>query len=224
MAHIYKTTNTVNGKIYIGKEKHNDNNYIGSGRILNNAVKKYGKEVFVKEILEDCSLDIIDVRECYWIEHYDSTNWDIGYNITKGGTGGDTTSLHPNKEAILQKRSEGIKRWHSDMSEEDRAIWIQSIRDKRKGNFREGKKHSPETIQKIQESNKLATQNRSAEHKRKLLEYNMSRRGKPNLNKRKLIEIDGKIYRGAEEPAKIYGVGCATITSWARGGIKARYV
>ena len=48
MAHIYKTTNTVNGKIYIGKEKHNDNNYIGSGRILNNAVKKYGKEVFVK--------------------------------------------------------------------------------------------------------------------------------------------------------------------------------
>jgi len=105
MSHIYKTTNTVNGKVYIGKEKHNDKNYIGSGRILNNAIKKYGKEVFVKEILEDCSLDIIDERECYWIDHYDSTNWDIGYNITKGGTGGDTTSLHPNKEAVIQKRS-----------------------------------------------------------------------------------------------------------------------
>ena len=43
MAHIYKTTNTINGKIYIGKEKHNDKNYLGSGIILNHAIKNMVK-------------------------------------------------------------------------------------------------------------------------------------------------------------------------------------
>ena len=44
--YIYKTTNVVNNKIYIGKHKSKDldNNYLGSGKILQLAVKKYGEE------------------------------------------------------------------------------------------------------------------------------------------------------------------------------------
>jgi len=50
---IYKTTNTINGKIYIGKDVKNDPNYIGSGLYIKNAIKKYGKEHFKKETIED---------------------------------------------------------------------------------------------------------------------------------------------------------------------------
>ena len=52
---VYKTTNLVNGKIYIGQHQTYDINdgYIGSGSALNEDVKKFGKENFKREILFD---------------------------------------------------------------------------------------------------------------------------------------------------------------------------
>ena len=51
---IYKTTNLINGKIYVGKDSKNNNNYLGSGKILNLAINKYGIENFKKETLCEC--------------------------------------------------------------------------------------------------------------------------------------------------------------------------
>ena len=50
---IYKTTNLINGKIYIGKHQTSNLNdsYLGSGKGIKNAVKKYGRENFRKDIL-----------------------------------------------------------------------------------------------------------------------------------------------------------------------------
>lgn len=89
--YIYKTTNIVNKKIYIGQTKKPiDSGYIGSGPILLKAIKKYGKENFIKETIEICkSKDQLNEREIYWIKFYNSTNRKTGYNISTGGEGGN---------------------------------------------------------------------------------------------------------------------------------------
>lgn len=52
--YIYKTTNLINGKFYIGKHKSEkyDPSYYGSGKIIRLAIKKYGLENFKNEVLE----------------------------------------------------------------------------------------------------------------------------------------------------------------------------
>jgi len=91
---VYKTTNLVNNKIYIGKDKNNNPNYIGSGKLLNQAIKKYGRDKFLKEIIEYCDSEAhMSIRERYWISYYNSYDRSIGYNLTTGGEGGDTFTL-----------------------------------------------------------------------------------------------------------------------------------
>ena len=48
---IYEIKNLINGKKYIGKDSKNNPNYLGSGKYLKLAIKKYGKHNFIKEIL-----------------------------------------------------------------------------------------------------------------------------------------------------------------------------
>lgn len=90
--YIYKTINLVNGKIYIG-QKHSDkflgNEYLGSGLLLKRAIKKYGKENFNVELLEECNSKILlNEREIYWIDYYAKCS-DCCYNLSKGGQGGN---------------------------------------------------------------------------------------------------------------------------------------
>ena len=83
---IYKTTNVVNGKIYIGQDSKNDSSYLGGGTLLHKAIKKHGRENFVKEILEYCNnKDQMNEREIFWINYFNSTDNSIGYNIELGG-------------------------------------------------------------------------------------------------------------------------------------------
>lgn len=95
---IYKLTNLINGKIYIGKannlKERIRRHEISVRKILekypiSSAIKKYGWENFKVDILEEFSeLDIDHLlnREAYWIEYYNSTNNEIGYNILKFGS------------------------------------------------------------------------------------------------------------------------------------------
>lgn len=90
MIGIYKITNKINGKCYVGQS--NDiqrriNEHIWAGdktRVLvDKAIKKYGKEAFDYEILEICSLDQLNEKETYWIEKCEAI--EKGYNLSKGG-------------------------------------------------------------------------------------------------------------------------------------------
>lgn len=88
---VYKTTNLLNNKIYIGKDSKNNELYLGSGLLLQKAIKKYGKENFKKEILEYCNNTVeLNEKEKFWINFYDSRNVEIGYNLAEGGDGGRT--------------------------------------------------------------------------------------------------------------------------------------
>lgn len=87
---VYKTTNILNGKIYIGQDKNNNPNYLGSGLLLKEAIEKYGKESFKKEILEECqNKEHLNEREIFWIKELKSLDKNIGYNIASGGQFGD---------------------------------------------------------------------------------------------------------------------------------------
>ena len=96
MSKIYKISNDINDKVYIGKtesslekrfrEHCNDAfRQCEERRPLYNAMKKYGIEHFTIELIEECSYENADSREQYWIEFY-NTYYD-GYNATLGGDG-----------------------------------------------------------------------------------------------------------------------------------------
>lgn len=88
--YVYKITNNINKKIYIGQHrtKNINDNYMGSGYLLKRAYKKYGIENFSKTILEYCQTQHeLNEKEQYYIKLLNSQDMKIGYNIIKGGSG-----------------------------------------------------------------------------------------------------------------------------------------
>ena len=96
MAFIYKITNDINGKVYIGKTNYSIEKRFREHcsdamrercekRPLYSAMRKYGFEHFHIEQLEEVSLNNASEREKYWIEYYKSFH--NGYNATMGGDG-----------------------------------------------------------------------------------------------------------------------------------------
>lgn len=87
---IYKITNQINGKFYIGSHRTSDlnDNYMGSGKYLTYAQNKYGIENFTKEILFvfDNPEEMYD-KEAEIVNEEFLNNDDV-YNLRKGGSGG----------------------------------------------------------------------------------------------------------------------------------------
>lgn len=87
---IYKTTNLINGKYYIGKDHANNPEYLGSGYLLKKAISKYGRENFKKEILFYCK-DLKDLAKTEKEIVTESICKDpSSYNLAIGGHGGNT--------------------------------------------------------------------------------------------------------------------------------------
>ena len=105
MIGIYKITNKINNKIYIGKsinikerwsehiresllseEKWNLNKR-GEQTPIHKAIRKYGKDNFIFEVIEECTKEELNNKEIKWISYFNSTSSDIGYNLTLGGDG-----------------------------------------------------------------------------------------------------------------------------------------
>ena len=94
MVGIYKITNQLNGKVYIGQsvnieqrwKRHKQEVKNGNKTYkLYNAIRKYGIENFSFEVLEECLRDELNEKEIYYIKKYNS--YCNGYNSTLGGQG-----------------------------------------------------------------------------------------------------------------------------------------
>ncbi len=143
IGYIYLTTNLINGKIYVGKRKLKkfSHYYKGSGTILREAFKKYGRENFSCILIDTAETnEELCTKEQYWIKYYNSRDPDIGYNITAGGEG-----------SIGYKHSEEAKQKMHDakIGKPLSPEWIEH-----REASRAGFKHSEETKQKISQANK----------------------------------------------------------------------
>ena len=111
MGYIYKISNDINDKLYIGQTIHNIQ-YRFHGHISQSlrapdnkfhyAINKYGKEHFQIELIEECDNAQLNEREIYWIQYYDSVN--NGYNTTWGGSSG----FHYNRKNLLELWNQGL--------------------------------------------------------------------------------------------------------------------
>jgi group I intron endonuclease len=204
MGIIYKTTNITNGKIYVGKDKNNNPNYLGSGVILEQAIEKYGRQSFQKEVLEECNDTIVDSREIYWIAKLNSTDNKIGYNITSGGTGGDTTTNHPNKKDIINKRNHGLTNWHKSLSESERIARGEKISDSKKGksNGHTGFSHKEESKELIRKNQPAKTDEWRAAHATAM----SKRQGKPFTQKYKPVIVNDIEYPSIKHAIESLGI------------------
>ncbi len=140
--HIYKITNIINGKVYIGLttvglEKRWKRHLKSSGSKractpMFRALRKYGKKAFTMEAIDTASsIEELNKKEISWISFYDSTNPNVGYNITKGG--GGCLGVPLSKEAKMRIAICSASRVHSEESKEKQSLAKLGTRRTKKG-------------------------------------------------------------------------------------------
>ncbi len=144
---IYKITNKVNGKIYIGL----DSGSISRGKrwsthkgaskkvtqksmIIHKAMAKYGIDNFSYEIIEICeSIDALKAAEAKWIDSFNSNNYKFGYNRTKGGDNNWwSCASEEHKDTVKKYLGNCVKNWWTSMTEIERDIVCERRRDTQK--------------------------------------------------------------------------------------------
>lgn len=147
---IYQTTNQTNGKIYIGYHATEDLNdqYLGSGKILKQAIDKVGQDNFKREILYVFPTKEEALQKEREIINEDFLKRDDVYNIKLGGEGGWDHTWHSEKrfkavrESFAEGRSKGWNLTHEQRSKIGRSSFL-------------GKKHTEESKKKIGDAKKL---------------------------------------------------------------------
>ncbi len=157
---IYKTTNIINSKYYIGvhQTKNLDDGYLGSGKYLQNAIRKNGKDNFERIIFETFdSSDAMFLKEKSIITE-EMINDPNCYNLAPGGTGG---SMKQNRKSFKGPHSEETKAIISKKAKE----WA----DTHDNPFK-GKTHSKETRKIISENTSEAVKGKkkSLQHRQNL--------------------------------------------------------
>lgn len=105
MIGIYKITNKINGKIYIEQSIHIERRWKehcrqSTNSVISDAIKQYGKENFIFEVVEECSQEELNEKEAYYIELYNSIIPN-GYNVLEKNSTSYSSYCFNSKEKVL---------------------------------------------------------------------------------------------------------------------------
>lgn len=158
---VYRTTNLVNNKFYIGIHRQKNiefDGYYGSGLLLIRAIEKYGIENFKRETLHECE----SWQECRMLEkeivNEDLCKDEMCYNISVGGTGGNTTCGYTieQKMIINEKRKNTIlQNGGYIMSPERLAKAVEQMRKIRIQPNNKGRVHTQKSKENIAAANHM---------------------------------------------------------------------
>lgn len=218
MIGIYKITNKINNKCYIGqsnniKRRFTEHRCIGheTNKSLKIAYKKYGIENFGFEILEECTLEELNEKEIYWINKLKPQ-----YNRTSGGDG--TPNHCVSEETRKKLKQKGKEFWEKlDENIKNKIITNNLKRPKI------GHEVSEETRKKLRECNLGKKQSIETIKKRKQTMINKKQNGYVQTNQghnKKVICIEkNKIYKSVKEA----GLENEVRPSCISGVLKGRY-
>lgn len=218
MIGIYKITNKINNKSYIGqsnniKRRKNEHRCIEheTNKSLKSAYVKYGIENFEFQVLEECELEKLNDREKYWIELLKPQ-----YNRTSGGDGSPNHKVSEETKQLLKQK--GKEFWNNlDEQIKDKII-NQNLKGPVVGHI-----VSEETREKLRQYNLGKKQSKETINKRKQTMIEKKKNGyvqtNENHNKKVICIEKNKIYKSVKEA----GLDNNVTPSCVSGVIKGRY-
>jgi len=232
---IYKITNKINGKSYIGKtvDLHKRivthlwrlENGTHPNPHLQRAFDKYGKNRFVFEVLERCREEDLSDKEMFFINKYNS--FGNGYNLTAGGDGAAGRKLKEETKTRISQANKGRKRTKEQrekISEAGKKLWSNPKyrekmmkRPKPTSVWNKGRRHTEEEKKHLSE--KLKGRRITEEHKKKLHElYKGEKSLTAKLTEQQVIEIRLRFLKGEKQCdiKKDYQVSAQTINDIVR--------
>ncbi len=230
---IYKITNIINNKIYIGQtiqnprsrwSRHKYNSRVGSTEPLYNAIRKYGDHSFIFEVIcQSFTLENLNYLEEYFISLYKSTEKSFGYNILSGGNNRthQPESNLKNRLAHLGKKTSEDTKNKISLKNKGQIPWNIGLSG-----------YSMPDGHGTNVSKSLTGKKKSKEHKEKLSiarkEYYQSN---PHHNNKLVICLNtGKIYKSVQEAANEFKCKNAHIARVCRNernahkGFKFQYI
>ena len=197
MGSIYKITNTVNQKHYIGISIHEPEtgrikkHLTGHGnRILANAVKKYGRDAFVYEILEENIFpDLLPDLEIAYIAKYNTVRPN-GYNLTYGGESCKKVSEETREKISRANRGKPAHNKGKSLSKETREKM--SLNRRGKPSHKKGKPLSKETREKMSRAHR--GKSFSKEHREKLRRAQQGKSPSQETREKLSLANRGKTY------------------------------
>jgi hypothetical protein len=162
---VYKTTNLINGRYYIGKHKTTNPNdtYLGSGTVIKAAIKHYGSENFTKEIIAVYDNELAAFNKEAELVTEELVNDPLSYNLSTGGLGGRTHSIESKQQ--MSSNMKGRTPWNKGIQ-----MWSEDERKRISESNKQRGSQSAETIRKraLANTGKVRTEETKAKTSAKL--------------------------------------------------------
>ena len=240
---IYKITNKINGKCYVGQttqaveHRFYEHCYKNSKSAINNAIKKYGKDNFIVEIISECSSkNELLKQETFYIKSF-NTIYPNGYNLTTGGEFSSPSESVRQKISISlsgKKRPEEVCKKISESKSGKKVAPCSEERKIKIGLANRGRKHSEETRKKISQKRKGIKPKKSRFFS-EIQKKEMSKTGKKQFRDGKLNHLlenakkqrisiicveNGKTYPSIKSAAEEIKTSASNIVSVLKGRYK----